>query len=74
MAKLNSKNIIEVSDLSLSIADKAILKNISFNIASNEIVAMVGESGSGKSLTALSLLGLLPIAKTLINSGSIQFE
>jgi len=74
MAKLNSKNIIEVCDLSLSIADKAILKNISFNIASNEIIAMVGESGSGKSLTALSLLGLLPIAKTLINSGSIQFE
>ena len=74
MAQLDSKNVIEVSDLSLSIADKAILKNISFNIASNEIVAMVGESGSGKSLTALSLLGLLPLAKTSINSGSIQFE
>jgi len=74
MAQLNSKNVIEVKDFSLSLAGKAILKDICFEISSNEIVAMVGESGSGKSLTALSLLGLLPKTKTSIESGSIQFE
>ena len=73
MAKIKAPNIIEVTDFSLSISEKSILKNISFEIASNQIVAMVGESGSGKSLTALSLLGLLPKEKTTIDSGSIRF-
>lgn len=67
MAKIKAPNIIEVTDFSLSISEKSILKNISFEIASNQIVAMVGESGSGKSLTALSLLGLLPKEKTTID-------
>ena len=74
MAAIKKDSIIEVSDFSLSIDNKSILKNINFSIAPNEIVAMVGESGSGKSLTALSLLGLLPKNKTQIDSGTIQFE
>jgi peptide/nickel transport system ATP-binding protein len=74
MAKLNNKNNVKVQDFSLSIKGKTILKNISFEIKTNEIVAMVGESGSGKSLTALSLLGLLPTEKISIESGSIQFN
>ena len=74
MAKLNNKNNVKVRDFSLSIKGKTILKNISFEIKTNEIVAMVGESGSGKSLTALSLLGLLPTEKNSIDSGSIQFN
>jgi len=74
MATIKKDSVIEVSDFSLSIDNKSILKNINFSIAPNEIVAMVGESGSGKSLTALSLLGLLPKNKTQIDSGTIQFE
>lgn len=74
MTKLNNKNNVKVQDFSLSIKGKTILKNISFEIKTNEIVAMVGESGSGKSLTALSLLGLLPTEKISIDSGSIQFN
>ena len=74
MAAIKKDSIIEVADFSLSIDNKSILKNINFTIAPNEIVAMVGESGSGKSLTALSLLGLLPKNKTQIDSGTIQFE
>ena len=74
MAKLNNKNNVKVQDFSLLIKGKTILKNISFEIKTNEIVAMVGESGSGKSLTALSLLGLLPTEKISIDSGSIQFN
>jgi oligopeptide transport system ATP-binding protein len=45
---------------------------ISFSIGRGEILGIAGESGSGKTLTALSLLGLLPLgART---SGSVRFE
>lgn len=36
------------------------VKNASFEISENEIVGLVGESGSGKSVTAMSLMRLLP--------------
>ncbi|WP_072313231.1 ABC transporter ATP-binding protein [Agrococcus sp. Marseille-P2731] len=44
----------------------------SFEVGRDEIVAIVGESGSGKSVTALSILGLLPKNATV--SGSIRFD
>ena len=39
------------------------VKNVSFNVGCGEVVGLVGESGSGKSVTALSVLGLLPYPK-----------
>ena len=39
------------------------VKNASFEISENEIVGLVGESGSGKSVTAMSLMRLLPEPK-----------
>ncbi len=44
----------------------AAVKNIHFDIPENTTVALVGESGSGKSVTALSLLGLLPAENAVI--------
>jgi peptide/nickel transport system ATP-binding protein len=52
--------VIEVSSLSLDIGAVPILREISFGIGKGEVFGLVGESGSGKSLTALSLLRLLP--------------
>ncbi len=46
---------------------------ISFSIAPGEIVALVGESGSGKSITAMSVLGLLP-PHAVYPSGRILFS
>ena len=47
---------------------------VSFDVAAGETLAIVGESGSGKSVTALSLLRLIPSPPGEITSGSVQFE
>ncbi len=48
------------------------VKDISFKVEAGELVAIVGESGSGKSVTALSILQLLPDSTKI--SGEIRFE
>src|SRR5690606_18478577 len=49
------------------------VKNVSFSIEKGETLAVVGESGSGKSVTALSILQLLPYPTAQHPSGSIVF-
>ncbi len=53
-------SLLEVRDLSVTIAGAPILSGLSFGIAGGEVFGLVGESGSGKSMTALALMGLLP--------------
>ena len=74
MIKINNKSkiLVEIKNLNLKIKSKRILKNISFSILKNETVAIVGESGSGKTLTALSLIGLIP-NNSLISSNKMNF-
>jgi peptide/nickel transport system ATP-binding protein len=71
-------NLLSVNALNISFfkekIEKQIIKNISFNINKNEIVAVVGESGSGKSISSLALMGLLPKKISEITSGSIVFD
>ena len=68
------EDLVRVENLSLTIEGKRLLKQLSFSLPKNKITAIVGESGSGKSLTALSLLGLLPRSKTLFTKGEVWFE
>src|SRR5437867_5435965 len=69
--------LLEIKDLSigLKIGGKlyGLLDSASFEVNSGEIVGLVGESGSGKTLTALSIIGLLPADATII-SGEILYE
>ena len=73
-----SETLLEVRDLSVDFGkgDKAVraVRNVSFEIARGETVALVGESGSGKSVTALSVLQLLPYPVASHPTGSIRFQ
>src|SRR5580698_8319713 len=53
-------SFLEVNGLSVAFGPKRVVDNVSFTLDRGETLALVGESGSGKSLTALSLLQLLP--------------
>jgi microcin C transport system ATP-binding protein len=53
-------SLVEVSDLSVAFGARRVVDGVSFTLDRGETLALVGESGSGKSLTALSLLQLLP--------------
>jgi oligopeptide/dipeptide ABC transporter ATP-binding protein len=48
--------------------------DVSFQVRSGETFALVGESGCGKSVTALSIMGLIPNPPGEITSGKVEFE
>jgi peptide/nickel transport system ATP-binding protein/oligopeptide transport system ATP-binding protein len=50
------------------------IEDVSLSIEPGEILGIVGESGSGKSVTALTVMGLLPQPPAKILSGSVVFE
>ncbi|HWL28761.1 MAG TPA: ABC transporter ATP-binding protein [Burkholderiaceae bacterium] len=70
--------ILQVRNLHVCIAaegsKKYAVKDVSFDVRPQEIVCLVGESGSGKSVTASSLMRLLPGEALSIDSGSILLE
>jgi microcin C transport system ATP-binding protein len=53
-------SLVSVEDLSVAFGSRTVVDRVSFTLNRGETLALVGESGSGKSLTALSLLQLLP--------------
>ncbi|SDG65395.1 ABC transporter ATP-binding protein [Pelagibacterium luteolum] len=65
-------SLVTVEGVTLSIGDTPVLNGVSLEIAPGEVLGLVGESGSGKSMTALSVLKLLPVGARV--AGQIAFD
>ncbi|WP_439514920.1 ABC transporter ATP-binding protein [Oceanibaculum nanhaiense] len=76
--KSTEKPLLQVHNLSVDFTVQGrtvrAVKHIAFEIGQGETVALVGESGSGKSVSALSILQLLPYPTAQHPGGSIRFE
>lgn len=75
---MEERYIVEVKDLQIGFSSTSkkrtlAVNGISFHIEEGEILGIVGESGSGKSMTALSIINLLPSSGNVMG-GSIFFE
>ena len=75
---MSSNPLLEVKDLSVAFTQggktNLAVDHVSFSINQGETLALVGESGSGKSVSALSILKLLPYPSASHPSGEIVFK
>ncbi|MEM7520322.1 MAG: dipeptide ABC transporter ATP-binding protein [Pseudomonadota bacterium] len=65
-------SLLEINTLSLAIHGLPILDGVSLSIAPGEVVGVIGESGSGKSITAFSVMQLLPNGATC--TGAVRLD
>jgi oligopeptide transport system ATP-binding protein len=74
----NGENILQVKDVEISFntygGEVQAVRSVSFDLRRGETLAIVGESGSGKSVTAKSIMRLLPEANSIIKGGEAVFE
>jgi Fe-S cluster assembly ATP-binding protein len=63
--------VLELNNLTVSVADKTIIKNLNLNLKKNKVYVLMGPNGSGKSTLALTLMAH-PLYQ--IKSGKILFE
>lgn len=75
---MSEENLIEIKNLHTQFfTDNGVVKavdNINFSMKRGEVLGIVGESGCGKSVTALSIMGLIPTPPGRITEGSVTFE
>jgi len=73
---IQNSSLLKIVNLSVEISSRRgkiyAVNNLSFEIYRNEIFGLVGESGSGKSVTAMSIVKLLP--RNAKYTGSIEFD
>jgi len=71
-------NALEIKDLRISFASEGkrveVVSGVSISVAEGKIVGVVGESGCGKTVTALSVMRLIPEPPGKIDSGNIIFD
>ncbi len=67
-------SFLSVRDVSVTIGRVQPLDGISLSVDKGQILGVVGESGSGKSLTAMAIMGLLPLIGGKVSAGSITLD
>ncbi|RBY84588.1 ABC transporter ATP-binding protein [Blastococcus sp. TF02A-30] len=74
MTTTPARDVVDIENLSVTFAtdagDVAAVQDVSLAVTAGEVLAIVGESGSGKTVTARSILGLLP--ETALTRGAIM--
>ena len=65
--------LLRITDLGVAFGGAQAVRDLSLSVAPGRTLAVVGESGSGKSVTALSVMGLVPFAGGRITSGRMEF-
>ena len=75
---MNAERLLDVDNLKVDFSTQDgplhAVKGVSFHVDKGETLAIVGESGSGKSVSALSILQLLPYPQARHPAGSIRFR
>ena len=73
-----NSELLEIRNLTVSFPSKGgdleVVGDVSLRIGEGKIVGVVGESGCGKTLTALSVMGLLPAPPAKVNSGEVLYR
>ena len=73
-----SEALLDVSGLRIDFATASgylnVVQDVSFEVAKGETLALVGESGSGKTVSALSVMGLLPRRSSRVAAEKLRFE
>ena len=72
------EDLVSINNLNIEARTRAgtlkVVNDLSFTIKKSETLCVVGESGCGKSVTALSLMSLLPEGILRVSSGDILFD
>ncbi len=68
------RRALKIDNLSVAVGKHTVIDGVSLTLHAGEMVGLVGESGCGKSVTALSILGLLPQPPMLVQGGKILFQ
>ncbi|MGB1186422.1 MAG: ATP-binding cassette domain-containing protein, partial [Flavobacteriaceae bacterium] len=65
--------LVTVEQMSIRLGGVEVVSDLDFSVHHNEILGIVGESGSGKSVTAMSLMGLLPNQGESLRASRMDF-
>lgn len=71
---MTGNTLLSVKKLAVSFAHRPVIREVSFELATGEILALVGESGCGKSASCLALGGLLPRRIAEVSAESVEFR
>ena len=70
---MTTQTLLDVQNLTVSFGNTPVVREVSFHLQKGRVLCLVGESGSGKSMTALSIMRLIP-SPGRITSGRMLFD